>query len=119
MHVRDSRLMPIGLTLKCLSDCRFELLLAFFRPIELRGKDRISQDRRAELWERRGLMAEVDTIRDRERDLILAALNRYGGSRRKVIKALRISRKLLTRKLAQYAAAGFSVPQAPPSNPRQ
>jgi len=59
------------------------------------------------------------TIRDRERDLILAALKQYGGSRGKVVKALRISRELLTRKLAQYAADGFSVPQAPPSNPRQ
>jgi DNA-binding NtrC family response regulator len=59
------------------------------------------------------------TIRDRERDLILATLKQYGGSRSKVIKALRISRELLTRKLAQYAAAGFPVPQGPSSNPKQ
>jgi DNA-binding NtrC family response regulator len=56
-------------------------------------------------------MTQVGTIRDRERDLILAALNQYGGSRRKVMKALRIGRELLTKKLAQYAAAGFPVPQ--------
>jgi DNA-binding NtrC family response regulator len=59
------------------------------------------------------------TIRDRERDLILAALKQYGGSRGKVVKALRISRELLARKLAQYAAAGFSVPQGRSSNPKQ
>ena len=58
----------------------------------------------------------VMTIRDRERELILATLNQYGGSRRKVAKALRIGRDLLTKKLAQYAAAGFSVPQEPTSN---
>jgi DNA-binding NtrC family response regulator len=57
-------------------------------------------------------MTKIGTIHDRERDLILAALNRYGGSRRKVMKALRISRELLTRKLAQYAAAGFPVPSS-------
>jgi len=58
------------------------------------------------------------TIRVRERDLILAALKQYGGSR-KVVKALRISRELLARKLAEYAAAGFPVPQGPSSNPKQ
>ena len=60
-------------------------------------------------------MTEVSTIRDRERELILATLNQYGGSRRKVAKALRIGRELLMKKLAQYAAAGFSVPPEPTS----
>ena len=60
-------------------------------------------------------MTEVSTIRERERELILATLNQYGGSRRKVTKALRIGRQLLTKKLAQYAAAGFSVPPEPTS----
>ena len=55
------------------------------------------------------------TIRDRERELILGTLNQYGGSRRKVAKALRIGRELLMKKLAQYAAAGFSVPPEPTS----
>jgi DNA-binding NtrC family response regulator len=64
-------------------------------------------------------MTEVSTIRERERELILATLNQYGGSRRKVAKALRIGRQLLTKKLAQYAAAGFSVPPEPTSNANQ
>jgi hypothetical protein len=59
------------------------------------------------------------TIRDRERELILGTLNQYGGSRRKVTKALRIGRQLLTKKLAQYAAAGFSVPPEPSNNANQ
>ena len=64
-------------------------------------------------------MTEVSTIRDRERELILGTLNQYGGSRRKVTKALRIGRELLAKKLAQYAAAGFSVPPEPTSNANQ
>ena len=59
------------------------------------------------------------TIRDRERELILATLNQYGGSRRKVMKVLRIGRQLLSKKLAQYAAAGFSVAPEPSSNANQ
>jgi DNA-binding NtrC family response regulator len=64
-------------------------------------------------------MTEVSTIRERERELILGTLNQYGGSRRKVAKALRISPQLLTKKLAQYAAAGFSVPAEPTSKYRR
>jgi hypothetical protein len=50
---------------------------------------------------------------DRERELILATLNQCGGSRVQVCKALGIHRILLSKKLDQYAAQGFTVPPSP------
>jgi DNA-binding NtrC family response regulator len=47
---------------------------------------------------------------DRERDLILGALNQCGGSRGQICKTLGIHRDLLNKKLDQYAAQGFTVP---------
>jgi len=57
-------------------------------------------------------MKRISTI-DRERDLILAALNQCGGSRVQVCKTLGIDRALLNKKLDKYAAQGFTVPPSP------
>jgi hypothetical protein len=57
-------------------------------------------------------MKRISTI-DRERDLILATLNQCGGSRAQVCKTLGIHRILLSKKLDQYAAQGFTVPPSP------
>ena len=57
-------------------------------------------------------MKRISAI-DRERDLILGALNRCGGSRAQVCKTLGIDRVLLKKKLDQYAAQGFTVPPSP------
>jgi len=57
-------------------------------------------------------MKRISAI-DRERDLILAALNQCGGSRAQVRKTLRIHWRLLNKKLVQYAAQGFTVPSSP------
>ena len=50
---------------------------------------------------------------NRERDLILATLNQCGGNRAQVCKTLRIDRRVLAKKLDQYAAQGFTVPPSP------
>jgi len=57
-------------------------------------------------------MERISTI-DRERDLILATLDRCGGSRSQVCKILGIGGHLLSKKLDQYAAEGFTVPPSP------
>ena len=57
-------------------------------------------------------MKRISAI-DRERDLILGALNRCGGSRAQACKTLGIHRILLSKKLDQYAAQGFTVPPSP------
>ena len=57
-------------------------------------------------------MKRISAI-DRERDLILAALNQCGGSRVQVCKTLGIDRHLLNKKLDRYTAQGFTVPPSP------
>jgi hypothetical protein len=57
-------------------------------------------------------MKRISAI-DRERDLILATLNQCGGNRAQVCKTLGIGWFLLSKKLDQYAAQGFTVPQSP------
>jgi hypothetical protein len=57
-------------------------------------------------------MKRISAI-DRERDLILATLNQCGGSRAQVCKILRIDRRVLSKKLDQYVAQGFTVPPSP------
>ena len=61
-------------------------------------------------------MKRISAI-DRERDLILATLNQYGGSRVQVCKTLGIHSRLLNNKLDQYAAQGFTVPPSPKGRP--
>jgi len=48
---------------------------------------------------------EIRPLPEVERDLILAALRRYGGNRAKTAKQLRIGQSTLFRKLKQYAIA--------------
>jgi two-component system, response regulator FlrC len=51
-----------------------------------------------------------DGLRDRERDLIIAALEGTGGSRKLAAERLGISARTLRYKLAQLRAAGVAVP---------
>ena len=51
-----------------------------------------------------------DGLRDRERDLIIAALTASGGSRKDAAVRLGISARTLRYKLAELRAAGVAVP---------